>query len=221
MGLIITDASYHQEMKYTSIGIIDLNTGIEKKEELSTLSNIKDAESYGIIKALKVFAHEYDSITIFCDNMYSVFETRKKVINSKYWKTKYNIIQIIWVPREYTGKADAISRICISEEKTKEIKKESYVNNVLKETSIVDVFLKESDFSNLIKEIYRNHIDLSLTFKSEIFKNIVLENKLDLKQAKLELELIKDDSLFIIEKLPLMEKDNSPLKKILKIILTQ
>jgi len=221
MGLIVTDASYHQAMKYASIGIIDLGTNKTHSEEVTTVSSVRDAEEFGIIRALKLYVNTYDNITIICDNMYSVFNVRKKVTGSPYWKNKYKLIQIIWLPREFTHEADTVSRLCVNEEVTKLKKEESFKNNVLSNTSIADVFLTKTDFSKMVTDIYKEEIKLSIVFESLTFQSIGNELAFDLDVSKTELDLIKKDAEKIIKEKPEMSKDNSALKKIIQIILMQ
>lgn len=174
IGLFVTDASFDHKTQVGSIGIIDLNTKKNYSIQVNT-PNVKEAETAGIIESLKIASKLYKNVIVFCDNMYSVNETRKKILASNFWKTKFYYIQIVWLPREFTHVADFFSKNLENPEENMNLKIKSFENQANRKNVLNIVLTREDKIEILLSkiELFKNKYNDINNFE---FSNKVLEN---------------------------------------------
>ncbi len=190
IGFFISDASLDHKTKVASIGIVDLTT----KENFSiqiTTTNIVEAESAGVIESLKIGSKRYKNIIVFCDNIYSVNETRKNILSSPYWKNQFYYIQIVWLPREYTHIADFFSKNIEDSDLNKYLKIESFNNLSTRENVSTILLTKEDKIDILIEKIKKLEL-IKVDFKSNVLKNLFNEF-IFIDNVNNEIDLIKCD----------------------------
>lgn len=210
IGFFITDASLDHKSKVSSIGIIDLVT----KENFSLqaeFKDIKEAESAGIIESLKIGSKRYKNIIVFCDNVFSVNETRKLILNSPYWKNIFYYIQIVWLPRDYTHIADFFSKNIEDSDLNKFLKAEAF-NKESTRSNVTSILLtKEDKIDILINKINKLNINL-IEFESNLLNNL-FNNKVFIGNANEEINQIKNDLKLLIIK---NDKFESEIKEIIE-----
>lgn len=213
IGFFISDASLDHKTKVSSIGMIDLTTK-ENFSLQSTFKDIKEAESAGIIECLKIASKRYKNVIVFCDNVFSVNETRKLILSSPYWKNIFYYIQIIWLPREYTHIADFFSKNIEDSDLNKFLKIESF-NKESTRNNITSILLtKEDKIDILIEKVKKLNIEY-IDFESNILKNLFINNKFEGNPNE-EINFIKNDLKSLIIKNNIHLESN--LKEVIEMV---
>jgi len=217
IGIFLTDASFDFKTKVASISIINLKEN-KNFNIHNVIKNPKEAETLGIYEALKKGINKYENIIIFCDNLYSVNEVRKTVLNSKYWKSKFKYIQIVWVPREETHLADFFSKNLSEGSDNLKKKIESFENECIT-SNVMDLVVTIKDKEKIIlkfkkEALLKNPELIKFNFQSIVLNKLFHENKVDLELIdNHELDFMRNDYINLLYDNPEYNKNNS-LKKI-------
>jgi len=218
LGIYVTDTSFHKATKISSIAILDIENNKCINIQKETKSP-KEGETIGIMESLRGGIGKYKNIIIFCDNRYSVEEARRLVFKSNYWFSKYNYIQIVWLPRENNYLADYFSRNIGNKEDSINSKINQFKNGH-KTTNILSIVLTKSDKIKILEEI-RDSLSINVleivrdTVKSKSMINFFYDNNFSYKEiSNSEIDLIKLDlkKLYYID--PELIKNGSDLYKI-------
>lgn len=197
IGFFISDASLDHKTKVSSIGIVDLTTK-ENFNIQKSVKDIKEAESTGILESLKIASKRYKNVIVFCDNVFSVNETRKLILSSPYWKNIFYYIQIIWLPREYTHIADFFSKNIEDTDLNKYLKIEAF-NKESSRNNISSVLLTREDKIDILIEKIKLLNLKTINFKSSVLNSLFNENIFK-DSVNNEIDLIKRDFklLFVV-----------------------
>lgn len=217
MDIFITDASFDFGSKTSIIGIENIITGKEYQKVFNDAKNPFEAEKLGIREVILISIQEgLKNILIFCDNKGAVVHSKKDFFNDNELKNKFDFIQFVWVPREFTEIADTISKNVVDENIKNDIINSKAENLNIKKEKLSNSYLEEhvnniNPSSEISNNTLKKRISQFLFLKEGEFKS-QLFNKIDILS-------VEDMNDLIFEEIELIEIDIENISdEILKII---
>ena len=218
MEIFITDAAFDFKSKTSIIGIKNLSNGKTYQRVFKDAKNPFEAEKMGIQEIILISLEEgLRNVLIYCDNKGAVVHAKRDFFSNDVLKSKFNFIQFVWVPREYTHIADELSKKISDEDLQQDIINTKADNlNILKEERsnvylehhVNDLNPSMDDTSNTIKKRIRQLklLQGSNKFISKLFLNIESLSfeemddliVMDIEDIEKDIENLDDDILKII-----------------------
>ena len=206
MDIFITDAAFDFKSKTSIIGIKNLSNGKTYQRVFKDAKNPFEAEKLGIQEIILISIQEkLTNILIYCDNKGAVVHTKRDFFSDDALKSKFNFIQFVWVPREYTHIADELSKKISDEDLQQDIIDTKADNlNVIKEAKS-NVYLEHhvNDLNPSMdntSDTVRKRINQFLLLKGNNKFNSKLFNEIESLSFEemddliiMEIELIEDD----------------------------
>jgi len=175
MDIFITDAAFDFKSKTSIIGIKNLSNGKTYQRVFKDARNPFEAEKFGIKEIINIAIEEnLKNILIYCDNKGAVIHSKKDFFNNEILKSKFNFIQFVWIPREYTHIADDLSKLISDENLQKEIIDTKAKNiNIIKEEKS-NIYLEHH-----VNDLNPSKNNTSDTIRKRIFQFILLKGDND------------------------------------------
>lgn len=226
IGYYLTDASFDKATKLSTVSVLNLIT----KNNLNftkVFNNTKEAETFGIIEAIKnAYNNKYKHIIVMCDNLSSVNEVKYQINTTNFWKNKFNSIQILWIPRDQTFLADFFSKNIDADKKEDYI--ESRINKYstdIEKLDITKLMISNNDKTSLLfkkvdllKENF-NEIE-NFKYTSKVLSDIIINKKFNFKES-IDIDILKEDIMKLITLNYKMADKKGPLFFIMEFILTE
>lgn len=217
MNIFITDASFDFSTKTSIIGIKNLSNGNVYQYVYKEAKNPFEAEKYGIEQILLIaLKEELKNVLIICDNKGVVVHSKRDFFKDEALRSRFNFIQFVWLPREYTYIADELSKNVSGQVKDDVLDAKSEQINTDKET------LSNKYITHHVNDIVPTNNETSNTLEKRINQFILLtglfkfESKLFTSLADISYDEMED---CIIDEIELIEKDIDSLDDdILKLI---
>jgi ribosomal protein S15P/S13E len=202
IGIFLTDASFDKKTGVSVISMINLET--EARDEYQgTFSSPQEAETKGIVEVLTNNVGVYKNILIYCDNKFSVRDVQDKVNNSNYWNGKYNMIQLVWLPRKYTSIADHFSKHIKDKGENMNLKENSFKNKIESKT-VMDLYVSKEQKINILREIIVKKVSIidfaNIELNNEHFMALLLNQ--DMPERRFDLKSLSKDINNILKKEP-------------------
>ena len=206
MNIFVTDASFDFKSKTSIIGIKNLSNEKTYQRVFKDAKNPFEAEKLGIQEIILISIEEgLSNVLIYCDNKGAVVHTKRDFFKDEALRSKFNFIQFVWIPREYTHIADELSKKISDEGLQNDIittkadnlnKIKENKSNVYLEHHVNDLNPSKDDTSNTIRKRIIQFLLLKNdnTFESKLFaelESLSFEEMDDLLIT--EIELIEDD----------------------------
>ena len=182
MDIFVTDAAFDFKSKTSIIGIKNLSNGKTYQRVFKDAKNPFEAEKMGIQEIILISVQEeLRNVLIYCDNKGAVVHSKREFFSNDILKSKFNFIQFVWIPREYTHIADDLSKLISDVDLQKDIIDTKADNlNIIKENKS-NIYLEHH-----VNDLNPSMDDTSDTIRKRIFQFIALkgENKFNSKLFK-------------------------------------
>ena len=218
MNIFVTDASFDFKSKTSIIGIKNLSNEKTYQRVFKDAKNPFEAEKLGIQEIILISIEEgLSNVLIYCDNKGAVVHTKRDFFKDEALRSKFNFIQFVWIPREYTHIADELSKKISDQELQKDIIgiKADNLNSIKENKSNTYLEHHVNDLNpsmNETSESLRKRITQFLLLKN----NNIFKSELFSKLEELSFEEMDD---LLISEIELIENDINDLNDdILKII---
>jgi len=206
MDIFITDAAFDFKSKTSIIGIKNLSNGKTYQRVYKDAKNPFEAEKLGIQEIILISIQEdLRTVLIYCDNKGAIVHVKRDFFKDDALKNKFNFIQFVWIPREYTHIADELSKK-ISDEDLKEAIIEVKAENLNKKkekqsSSYMEHHVNDLNPSN---EISNDTLKKRISQFLLLSDNNIFESELFSELNNLTLDEMND---LLIEDIELIEKD--------------
>jgi len=204
-GIFLSDASFDHKTRVSVIGITETISGKTYQFLYENPKNPTDAEKFGVQKAIEIALNEkFDNVVFICDNKSAINMTRKKFFSKEELRSLFWYTQFVWLPREFMGSADFLSKhvdkeleakILQSKEKNTADKYESFeAKHRTKHINAINV-----DKTNVHESIIQKRIQQFIALKEGEFKSKLF--------SEIETLSTSDMSTLIFDEIELIETD--------------
>lgn len=226
IGFFVSDASFNKSNKMSTVSVVDMI----KKENISfnkLFHNTKEAELFGIIEAIKwAYSLKYSHVITMCDNINSVEEVNGQLEKTDYWKSRFNSVQVIWIPRTHNFLADFFSKNIPNSDKEAyiKIKSDKYIKDISM-SNVSSLVITNKDkikiFYDKIDQLIEMYPEIiKIEYSCDILKKSIRDKSFDFND-NLDIDILKSDILKIMTIYPGLMKKQSCLYFIMEFILNE